>query len=308
MISSHVARGAVGLRGGAFACERLGLTVWSVPTVSLPYHPGHGRATRLVPDSEAFADFLRDIAASPWSAEIDTVVSGYLGNAEQAQAVAETVSILKSANPHVRYVCDPVIGDVSGLYVPEATACAMRDTLLPMADYATPNRFELAWLTNSIADTHSEIERLCADLGPKTTAVTSAPALMRDSVAVQLVAPDETDLIEHLALDTVPNGTGDLFTALFAARLTTGNSATEATRLATSSVFEIVARTAKAGGDELGVAAEQAALIRPAAHVHVRKLTASSALSLRKALKRQRPADGVTGGPASVETLGNDDT
>ena len=48
VVSSHVARGSVGNRAAVFALETLGHPVWAVPTVLLPWHPGHGRATRIV--------------------------------------------------------------------------------------------------------------------------------------------------------------------------------------------------------------------------------------------------------------------
>jgi hypothetical protein len=45
VVSSHVARGSVGNRAAVFALETLGFPIWAVPTVILPWHPGHGRIT-----------------------------------------------------------------------------------------------------------------------------------------------------------------------------------------------------------------------------------------------------------------------
>ena len=43
---------------------------------------------------------------------------------------------------------DPVMGDDGpGLYVPEAIAEVLKEGLLPLADYASPNPFEIGWLT-----------------------------------------------------------------------------------------------------------------------------------------------------------------
>jgi pyridoxine kinase len=61
VISSHVARGSVGNRAVVFALETLGFPVWAVPTIILPWHPGHGRATRIVPEKN---NFLRCFATS----------------------------------------------------------------------------------------------------------------------------------------------------------------------------------------------------------------------------------------------------
>jgi pyridoxine kinase len=54
VISSHVVRGSVGNRAAVFALETLGYPVWALPTVILPWHPGHSRATRIVPGWKHF--------------------------------------------------------------------------------------------------------------------------------------------------------------------------------------------------------------------------------------------------------------
>jgi pyridoxine kinase len=45
VLNSLVARGAVGGRTCVFALERMGFPVVFVPTVILPWHPGHGPAS-----------------------------------------------------------------------------------------------------------------------------------------------------------------------------------------------------------------------------------------------------------------------
>ena len=81
VISSHVARGSVGNRAAVFALETLGHPVWAVPTVILPWHPGHGPATRIVPDADQFSAFMKDLERAPWLGEVAAVLSGYLGDA-----------------------------------------------------------------------------------------------------------------------------------------------------------------------------------------------------------------------------------
>ena len=39
------------------------------------------------------------------------MLSGYLGDASQAEAVASLVDAVKAKNPQALYVCDPVMGD-----------------------------------------------------------------------------------------------------------------------------------------------------------------------------------------------------
>lgn len=271
-ISSHVVRGAVGNRSAVFAFEELGFPVWSVPTVTLPWHPGHGRATRIVPDDDTFAGMLNDLEASPFKHEISAVMTGYFGTAGQVESVAKLIRSLKAVKPDLVYLCDPVIGDAGGLYVPEATAASIRDLLLPQADVIAPNRFELEWLAAKPLPDNNALADAALSFGSKLALVTSAHAMMNDTIANLLVERNSTMLIEHRLLKGPSNGLGDLTSALFLARLIKGESADNAAQHATSSVFEVMASAAKAGADELQLAKDASSLTYPMAMVQTRKL------------------------------------
>lgn len=272
VVSSHVVRGSVGNRAAAFALESLGFPVWSVPTVVLPWHPGHRPATRIVPEPEPFSALMRDLEAAPWLGEVGAVLSGYLGDASQADAVAALVRAVKARNGDALYLCDPVMGDEGGLYVPQATAEAIRDLLLPLADIATPNRFELEWLAGSAVGDNRAAADAALRLGPQTILVTSAHALMTGSIGNLLVTPRELILAEHRAVADPPHGTGDLLAALLLARLLEGQGAEKALRSATAAVFEVVARAVKRGADELMLETDASSLAHPMAMVQVRRL------------------------------------
>ncbi len=272
VISSQVARGAIGARAASFALERLGLAVWLVPTVWMPWHPGHGRSTRLVPDPDDFAAALAEIAESSAAGEIATVMTGYFADVAQVEAAAGLVERLRLATPGLRLVVDPVIGDGHALYVREAIAVAVRDRLLPLADVATPNLFEAAWLSGRPVATPAETIAAARALGLPAVVVTSAPAMMTRSVATLLVTPDAATQIEHPLIDAAAHGTGDLLAALLAGRLTLGASTEAALAKAVTSVFELVARSARAGHDELAIAAEQDVLLHPMAQVSIRRI------------------------------------
>ncbi len=275
-ISSHVVRGTVGNRATVFALETLGLPVWAVPTVVLPWHPGHGRATRIVPPAQGFAALIDDLCASPWLGEVGAVMSGYLGGPEQAEAVARLVGAVRARNAGALYLCDPVMGDAmgdaGGLYVPEATARAMRDVLVPLADIATPNRFELEWLAGRALPDNGAVTQAALGLGVPTVLVTSAHAMMAGSIGNLLVTGRESVLAEHRAVPDAPHGTGDLFSALFLARLVAGESEAKALRGATAAVFEVLARAVKRGADELMLETDAQSLAHPMAMVQTRRL------------------------------------
>lgn len=272
VVSSHVARGSVGNRAAVFALETLGFPVWAVPTVILPWHPGHSRATRIVPPPAEFAALMRDLEGSQWLGEVGAVLSGYLGDAEQAKAVASLVGAVKARNPRALYLCDPVMGDRAGLYVPEATAAAMRDLLVPIADIATPNRYELAWMAGTPLDDIRAVTQAALTAGPPTMLVTSAPPMMNGSIANFLLTPSQALLAEHRLIERPPNGLGDLTSAVYLARIMSGQTAEKALQSTTAAVYEILARTAKRGGDELQLETDSQSLSHPMAMVQTRHL------------------------------------
>ena len=273
VISSHVARGSVGNRAAVFALETLGHPVWAVPTILLPWHPGHGPATRIVPDPEQFSAFIQDLERAPWLGEVAGVLSGYLGDAGQASEIAALVAAVKAKNPDALYVCDPVMGDARGLYVAEEVAEAMRDLLMPIADIATPNRYELEWMTGqTLADLQMTIAA-AQNAGPARMLVTSAPAMIAGGIGNLLVTPYEVLLAEHRAIPRAPNGLGDLTAALFLARLLAGQADAKALQSTTAAVYEILARTAKRGADELQLETDARSLSQPMAMVQFRDLT-----------------------------------
>ncbi len=272
VISSHVVRGSIGNRAAVFALERLGYPVWAVPTVILPWHPGHGPAGRIIPDAVQFSSLIGDLERAPWLGEVSAVLTGFMSNAAQVEAVAHLITAMKARNPKLQYICDPVIGDMKGLYVAESTAVAIRDLLLPLADIATPNRYELGWLTATEPTDNQQLMEAALRAGPETMLVTSAFALMRDSISNILVTRTQALMAEHRIVHGPGNGMGDLTSALFLARKMSGMNEEKSLQLTTAAVFEILARAAKRGADELMLEADAASLERPMAMVQLRRL------------------------------------
>lgn len=272
VISSHVVRGSVGNRAAVFALESLGFPVWALPTVVLPWHPGHGPSTRLTFGESEFDHAIDDLIGAPWLGEVKAVLSGYFGNAAQPRAIARLVRALRARDPDLLYVCDPVMGDVGGLYLGEETAVAIRDALIPLASVATPNRYELEWLVGARLSTNAEIMEAALLLGPSRMLVTSAVPMMAGGTGNLYLSGKHALLAEHRLIDNPPNGLGDLTSALFLARLLAGVPEERALQLTTASVFEILARTAKRGGDELTLESDASSLSTPMAMVQMRHL------------------------------------
>lgn len=259
-ISSHVARGSVGNRAAVFALEALGHPVWSVPTIALPWHPGHGPSTAIVPDAAAFEAFIGDLERAPWTGEVGAVLTGYFGAPGQVEPVARLIRSLKRRDPAVLYICDPVIGDTSGLYVSAETAAKVRDVLLPLADIATPNRFELDWFTGGGA-----IAESARSLGPARVLVTSAIDDARTGNV--LIGRNDHLSIFHQTHAVVPKGLGDVTAALFLAHLLDGFGDGEALRRATASVLGILEATLAHGADELALESALSQILAPTASI-----------------------------------------
>lgn len=272
VISSHVVRGSVGNRAAVFALETLGFPVWAMPTVVLPWHPGHGPSTRLTFSESDFDKAIDDLIRAPWLGEVKAVLTGYFGNAAQPRSVARLIKTLKEKNPDLLYVCDPVMGDLGGLYIPLPTAEAIRDELIPLATIATPNRYELAWLSGAPLETNNAIMDAAIGLGPPRILVTSAVPMMAGGTGNLYLSGRHALLAEHRIIDNPPNGLGDLLGALFLGRILAGMDEEKALQLATASVFEILARTAKRGGDELTLETDASSLSSPMAMVQMRRL------------------------------------
>ena len=200
------------------------------------------------------------------------MLSGYLGEAGQAEAVASLVAAVKARTPDALYVCDPVMGDSGGLYVPEPTAAALRDRLMPIADIATPNRYELEWMAGAPLPDIKSVTAAALHAGPSTMLVTSAPSMMAGGTGNFLLDGSQALLAEHRLIDKPPNGLGDLTAAVYLARVLSGQAPAKALQSTTAAVYEILARTAKRGGDELQLETDAQSLSHPMAMVQLRHL------------------------------------
>jgi len=215
---------------------------------------------------------MADLERAPWLGEVRAVLSGYLGEAGQAEAVASLVAAVKAKTPDAIYICDPVMGDSGGLYVPEPTAVAMRDKLMPIADIATPNRYELEWMAGAPLPDIKAVTAAALHAGPSTMLVTSAPAMMAGGTGNFLLDGRQALLAEHRVIEKPPNGLGDLTAAVYLARVLSGQPAVKALQSTTAAVYEILARTAKRGGDELQLETDAQSLSHPMAMVQLRHL------------------------------------
>jgi len=261
-IQSEVVRGHVGNGAARFALQRLGVDVLAVPTTLLSNHPGHGRFEGQAVASTLIASLLLGLNQHGWLASCSAAISGYLGNADQARVIADAIGLIKRASPSFLYLCDPVFGDDRGAYARPGVAESMARDLLPLADIAAPNRFELSSLTSRQIKGPRDAVAAARLLGVRETVVTSVPCPAGETGNV-VVTCDGAWLCASPRLENVPSGTGDLLAAVYlAARL--GGLAPDAALSRTSScIHDIIEDSVAARADELTLVASQDLLVSP---------------------------------------------
>lgn len=236
-IQSQVVYGHVGNSAALFPMQAAGLEVAPIPTVIFSNTPNHPTLRGRALPADFFADLLRGAEERDLHRRAAFIVSGYIGSVEVAELTAAFITRAKALNPDLIYLCDPVLGDTGpGVYVPEAIAAIMRDRLLPLADLATPNPFELSWLTgveiNRIEDLRQAAARLQMAQGGQLIATgcqlkDTAP----DMIESVIVGPSDISRhpVQHLPIYVA--GTGDLFAGLIASGLARGLALPDAVEL-----------------------------------------------------------------------------
>lgn len=284
-IQSHVVSGYVGLKAATLPLQLAGFDVDTIPTVSFSNHTGYGRVEGSRLSAQGLAALVTGLDANGLLAACTHVLTGYIGNAEVVRAVGELVKKIKTLNPDVVAIIDPVLGDAdradpvagtSGLYVPADVPDAYA-ALLPLADVLTPNAFEAELLTGV---------RVC----DAVSAATAARALHAQGVRTVVVTsvPDGEDAIAMLASTTdggedsttprvwrarVPRlagpftGTGDLFAASLTAGLHTHGGDVRAALLHAAATVQAVCKVTAAAA-----AAAGAGTARDSASVRAREL------------------------------------
>ena len=262
-IQSEVVYGHVGNGAARFALQRLGVDVLALPTVLFSNHPGHGGVRGRATPAGELAALLEGLAERGFLDGIDAVLSGYLGDPEQAGVVRDAVVRVKRLNPKALYLLDPVFGDEGGAYARPGVAEAMARHLLPLADIVTPNRFELASLTSRRIENEADAAAAARLLGRPWVAATSIPV---DGLIGTLLVSARTEtaaLIHGERIDHAVSGTGDLFAALLLGRLVRGETFGKAAQRAIESVTALIAAARDAGLNEMPLVGRQDWLAEP---------------------------------------------
>jgi pyridoxine kinase len=262
-IQSQVVHGHVGNSAAVFPMQAAGLEVAAIPTVLFSNTPDYEtlRGAPLPPD--LFADLLRGAEERGLPDRAAWLVTGYIGSVDVALMTVEFVARCKTRNPALRYLCDPVMGDhAPGLYVPQAIAEVLRKRLLPLADLATPNSFELGYLTDQPIDTLDDLHAAARSLSLAERAQLVATGCeLRDTAAGHLesviLGPEGFSRHPTSMLPVSLPGTGDLFAGLIVAALGRGYTLMQAVDQAQALTGMAMSHAARIGAREVVLSAPE---------------------------------------------------
>jgi len=256
VISSFVASSCVGATASAFCLRRLGVETVILPTTLMGRHPGWGPPGG-GPTELAQLEKMWD-AVKKQGIKFDGVLSGYMGHVDHVELSARIIGDIKTDNPDVKILIDPVLGDDGALYIPQERAEAIRTRLLPLADIMTPNVWELSYLTGEKLECVKAIAQT-AKAWRADILVTSVP--VKSEIGALLMTADETSLVHHRKFDKVPHGGGDALAATYLARNLLGLSPRKALEFSVGSIFEVMSAAQKLDTGELPLVLKQDALV-----------------------------------------------
>jgi pyridoxine kinase len=271
ILSSFVAASRIGGAAQQYVLAAHHIDPVLAPTVMFGRSPAKG-AEGQVTAAPVLRRMLGDIEADALFGELDLVITGHFSTAEQVEIAADLLVRVHAGAPRRPVVIvDPIMGDApKGLYVRPEVADAVAARLIPLADWITPNTWELARLAGGEVTDAASAAAAARRLGRRAL-VTSVPARAGE-IGLLLADGDAAVLFAHRKLDQAPNGTGDLVTASFGAGLIQGLSPLAAAERAARAAAEAVqaARAWKRGDLPLVAIADR--LVSPTAEIRIAPL------------------------------------
>ncbi|KAJ4770319.1 Pyridoxal kinase [Rhynchospora pubera] len=219
-IQSHTVQGYVGNKSAVFPLQLLGYDVDPINSVQFSNHTGYPTFKGQVLNGDQLWDLIEGLAANDLL-YYTHLLTGYIGSASFLSTVLKVVNRLRSINPNLVYVCDPVMGDEGKLYVPQDLVSLYREKVVPVASMLTPNQFEVELLTGMRVTSEKDGLEACNILhaaGPTKVVITSM--VIDDKlhlIGSHQKGKSQTPEQFKIVVPKIPayfTGTGDLMTAL----------------------------------------------------------------------------------------------
>ena len=275
IMSSFVAASRIGGAAQQYVLAAHKIDPVLAPTVMFGRNPARGAAGEVTPP-DVFRRMLGDIEADALFGLVDLVITGHFSLPEQVEIAAGVLGRVRGAGRDGAYtgrpvvVVDPIMGDApKGLYVKPEVAAAVAERLVPLADWITPNVWELGRLAGAEVHDAQQAAEAVRGLGTRAL-VTSVP--VGADIGLLLVDGDRAVQFSHPRLEQAPYGTGDLVTASFGAGLVEGLDAFDAAERAARAAAETVKAVEAWNAPELPIVALGERLVRPTAEVRIERL------------------------------------
>lgn len=277
-IQSSVAFGHVGNSAATFPLMRMGCEVLPVHTVHFSASTVYGKPSGPMLTPGQVGEVIAGMDALGVLSEVDAVLSGFQGAPEMGERILQSVKLVKERRPGAIYCCDPVMGDVGrGFYALPGVPEFLRDEVVPLADIAIPNHFELDFLTGRETRTVAEILDAASalrDRGPEVVVITSAAAedAPADRVHMAAVSGAGAWMVSTPVIERSFTGSGDVTSAVFLAEYLRTGSVPDALGLTANVVYGLLSRTAAVGTRELALIPAQDEFVSPSHRFEVQAL------------------------------------
>jgi pyridoxine kinase len=270
ILSSFVAASRIGGAAQQYVLAAHRIDPVLVPTVMLGRSPAKG-AKGQVTSPELFSRILADVEADALFGLVDLVITGHFSLPEQVEIAAAALARVRGASDRRPVILvDPVLGDTpKGLYVPPDVARAVAEALVPLADWITPNLWELGHLTGREIGDLGRAAEAARSLGKP--AVITSPPLGEDETGLIYVDAETATLFAHPRHPNAPNGTGDLVAASFGAGLIEGLAPEAAAERAARAAGEMVTAAQNPRAPELPIVALGERIVRPTAGLRIER-------------------------------------
>jgi pyridoxine kinase len=254
-IQSHVVYGYVGNKAAVYPLQSMGYDVWPVNTVQFSSHTGYKNWQGDVFSREHIKKVINALEGMESIGQCRAILSGYMGSQDICFEVKETVERFKARNDKLLYLCDPVMGNVNCFVKPEVVDFFKNNLI---ADIITPNQFEAEMLSGVKINNVQDLKETANDfhnLGIKVVVITGVkcPSLEDLCVFVSDGAGQYVIPVREYDFEVSPNGTGDLFSAVFLGSYLSHHNALEAVKSAVYFMDLVLRNTFEAKIRELQV-------------------------------------------------------
>ncbi|MDN5540455.1 bifunctional hydroxymethylpyrimidine kinase/phosphomethylpyrimidine kinase, partial [Comamonas sp.] len=192
----------------------------------------------------------------------------------------------RAAQPKAHYLCDPVMGDVGrGVFVRPGIPDFLRKRALSQASVITPNHYEFELLCGgqplSTVEAATQAARaMLTQLHHSPSALIVITSLRTDDMpadqlATLAVTADKSWLVQtpYIDLHPLPNGMGDVFSAVLLGHLIQGRAVPDAVSRAVSTLYALVSRT-ESGQRDLPLVASREQINQPSQMFEARLMAA----------------------------------